>query len=102
MGIDMFPPGVHMIAGDVDQAAENAVHGIDVFLESSNIAARKHAPWESSTPLAGCIGSWSDHLHELARRTGQAADNLRDSARDYADVEARITDSLRAIERSAP
>ncbi|NUT47271.1 MAG: hypothetical protein HOV94_08155 [Saccharothrix sp.] len=97
MGINVSLVALRQAADDVDAAVASARENIANSLDPSADAASANPGWLSSDALAGCRRSWSEHLTDVIERTAQAADNLRASAKDYKDVERRITEALEDV-----
>lgn len=94
MTISVNPGALRKAADDVDDAVADAHENITNSLGPSTTAASANPGWLSSDALAGCRQAWSDHLVDVIKRTAQAAENLRESAKDYEDVERRVTEAL--------
>ncbi|MBW4719667.1 hypothetical protein [Saccharothrix obliqua] len=94
MGINVSLAALRQAADDVDAAGSSAHENIANSLTPSADAAQANPGWLSSDALMGCRQSWLEHLTDVIDRTAQAAENLRASAKDYEDVERRITEAL--------
>lgn len=96
-GIDINPTEIHAAADSVDEATASALENVTNSLAPSASAAQANPGWKSATALSECQHAWQTHLTDLVQRTSDAAENLRASAKDYQDLERRITESLEDI-----
>jgi hypothetical protein len=94
MNIHVRPAGLNEAADGVDDAIASALENVTNSLAPSTTAATSNPGWESAGALPDCRQAWADHLADLVKRTSGAAEKLRTTARNYQDVEGRITKSL--------
>ncbi|MEU7525273.1 type VII secretion target [Saccharothrix sp. NPDC042600] len=94
MSINVNPGALRQAADDVDDAVASARENVVNSLEPSSTAASANPGWLSSGALAECRQAWSDHLVGVIERTAEAAEKLRESAKDYEDVERRVAEAL--------
>ncbi|MGW4214650.1 hypothetical protein ACWEIJ_42165 [Lentzea sp. NPDC004789] len=97
MSININPEAVHEAAKGVDDAVASALDDVKNCLAPSADAASANPGWRSAAALVACRQTWSDHLNDVVKRTGEAAEKLRASAKDYQDAERRIVEALEDV-----
>jgi hypothetical protein len=97
-GIDIRLQPVLRAGDDLAAIAEDAHKHIDIELGRSNSAVEGLAGFESASALSTCTSTWKTHLAQLIDDTLSAAEKLRESATDYANLELRITSALDAMD----
>jgi hypothetical protein len=97
MDLEVNPEALRQAADGMDAATASALDNVRYSLGPSADAAAANPDWQSASALSGCRQAWSEHLADLVNRTAGAAERLRSSARDYEDLESRVTDALEAI-----
>jgi hypothetical protein len=97
MSINVNPQVLHEAAKGIDEVFSSALENVKNCLAPSVDAASANPGWRSADALVACRQAWSDHLNDVVKRTGEAAEKLRATAKDYQDVERRIVEALEDV-----
>lgn len=81
MSINVSPQALHEAAKGIDDAIARALENVKNSLAPSADAASANAGWRSADALVACRQAWSDHLNDVVKRTGEAAEKLRATAK---------------------
>ncbi|WP_436492453.1 type VII secretion target [Actinokineospora sp. HUAS TT18] len=96
--IDIRPEPVRQAAADLDAVAADARKNIDIELGRSEPAAAGLAGFSVAASVTACSEAWEKHLVQLVNDTAGAAEKLRSTATDYAELEERLAGALDSMD----
>lgn len=93
--IKVEPGALRMAAGEAERIGDALGKRVNFARQECASASSKHAGFQVSAALEGCVAAWEDNVRRLAGSITGVGERLTQCAKTYTDTDESIAGGMR-------